>query len=115
MWALRNKINNLIGPQQNIFEGQNRLGFSSHHQHTQTSQYKAIFDNATGEIYTIPRLLSQVTKPTPTLPIVNFLFYFGLFLADTINIGDKGLENHQRRDVNSAFLGGCLYKRQVVG
>ena len=46
-----------------------------------------------GEIHTIPRLLSQITKPTPMLPIGNFLLYFGLFLADTINIRDKGLEN----------------------
>jgi len=30
------------------------------------------------------------------LPIGNFLLYFGLFLADTINIGDKGLENRRR-------------------
>jgi len=49
-----------------------------------------------GEIHTIPRLLSQITKPIPMLPIGNFLLYFGLFLADTINIGDKGLENRRR-------------------
>jgi len=49
-----------------------------------------------GEIYTIPRLLSQTTKPTPMLPIGNFLLYFGLFLADTINIRDKGFENRRR-------------------
>jgi len=30
LWALRKEINNLIGPHQNIFEGQNPLGFSSH-------------------------------------------------------------------------------------
>jgi hypothetical protein len=30
LWALREETNNLIGLQQNIFEGQNRLGFSSH-------------------------------------------------------------------------------------
>jgi len=30
------------------------------------------------------------------LPIVSFLLYFGMFLADTINIGDKGLQNRRR-------------------
>jgi len=30
------------------------------------------------------------------LPIGNFRLYFGLFLADTMNIGDKGLKNRRR-------------------
>lgn len=42
------------------------------------------------------RLRSQPTRPIPMLPMEHFLLYFGLFLADTINIGDKGLENHRR-------------------
>jgi len=89
-------MKNLIGLHQNIFEGQNRSGFTSHHRHTQTSQYKAVFYNATEEINIIPRLRSQTTKPTLMLPTGNFLLYFGLFLADTINIGDKGFQNRRR-------------------
>ncbi|HUU18855.1 MAG TPA: hypothetical protein VMW72_17015 [Sedimentisphaerales bacterium] len=36
--ALRKDINNVIGPHQNNFENQNRLGFPPHHQRTSAEQ-----------------------------------------------------------------------------
>jgi hypothetical protein len=96
VWTLSEDMKNFIGPHQNFFEGQNHSGFPTHRHYTQAPQHKALTDNAKGEIYTIPRMYSHITKPTPMLTIGNFLLYFGLFLADTIKIGDKGFENRPR-------------------